>query len=52
MVAAIKVPYYLNSGEIIFIIVKDGYHSPKRDSNLSRSRIAVFEDCKATALTT
>ena len=42
----------LNSGEIIFIISSDGYSSPEWDSNLDPSRIAVFEDCKATALTT
>ena len=30
----------------------DLYHSPERDLNLGPSRIAVFEDCKAIALTT
>ena len=35
-----------------FIIQSDQYHSPKRDSNLGSSRIAVSEDCKANALNT
>ena len=45
-------PCYLNSGEIIFIIFCHRYRSPKRDSNLGLNRIAIFEDCKASALTT
>ena len=43
-------PCYLNSGELIAIILNDWYCSPKRDLNLGLSRIAVFEDCNATAL--
>ena len=43
-------PCYLNSGELIAIILSDWYCSPKRDLNLGLSRIAVFEDCNATAL--
>ena len=31
---------------------RDRYCSPKQDSNLGPSRIAIFRDCKATALTT
>ena len=45
-------PYYLNSGEIIFIILSNQYRSPEWDLNLGLSRIAVFEDCKASPLTT
>ena len=42
------VPCYLNS-----VLVASGqYHSPAWYSSLGPSRIAVFEDCKATALTT
>ena len=37
---------------IIFIIYCHRYRSPKRDSNLGLNRIAIFEDCKASALTT
>ena len=44
--------YYLNSSEIIFIISSNQYCSPERYSNLGLSRIAVFIDCKTTALTT
>ena len=33
-----------------FLILSDPYGSPKRDSNLGRSRIAVSEDCKARVI--
>ena len=41
---------YLN-GMKLFLISSNQYHSPEGDSNLVLSRIAVFEDYKATALT-
>ena len=37
---------------LLFIISSDQYSRPEPDSTLGPSRIAVFEDCKATALTT
>ena len=36
----------------LYILLSNQYLSPEHDSNLGLSRIAVFEDCKATALTT
>ena len=36
----------------IEIILSDQHRCTKRDSNLGPSSIAVFEDCKATVLTT
>ena len=38
--------------ELVFIISSNQNCSPEWDSNLGLSRIVVFEDCKATALTT
>ena len=35
----------------LFLILSNQYRSPELDSNLGPSRIAVFEDSKATALT-
>ena len=34
-----------------YLILSDRYRSPKRDSNLGPSRIAVFKDSKANTLT-
>ena len=37
---------------IFFIISSNQFGIPKQDSNLGPRRIAIFEDCKATALKT
>ena len=42
---------YLNSVKL-FLILSNQYCSPKWESHLGPSRIALFEDCKATVLTT
>ena len=41
-----------DSSEITLIIYSDLYYSPEGDLNLGSSRFAVFDNCKATALTT
>ena len=44
-------PCYFNRVKL-FIILSNGYESPEQDSNLGQSRIAAYEDCKATTPTT